>query len=416
MQAAVRPRQQPSVPKADDGLDPSTGEPFALTVRGLGKQYSGNRWTVKDLSFDVPHGEIFGLIGPSGIGKSTILNMIAGFVRPTTGRVVLRGVDVTDRPSHKRSFGMVFQDYALFPHLTAAENIAFGLRLRRMDRKKREQRVRELLEFVSLSERGHHFPRELSGGEQQRVGLARALATDPPLILLDEPLVSLDTRLREQMRREIKRILKAADVSAVMVTHDPVEAFDMCDRLGIMEDGTIAQAGTPDEIYRRPSSLGVAELLGDINVLSGIAGPVRPSGRIEVTMGSGHVTDAHLGAPLSAGDEGWLLVRPEAIRLVDQASPSSVLGGTVLAREMLGHVIRYRVMTSGGQRISCIEMHGVSNHEVGTQIGIHWESSDVSFVRPTAGRADAAGGDDAPLDHALPGAPVISEPSPDGDS
>jgi ABC-type Fe3+/spermidine/putrescine transport system ATPase subunit len=337
----------------------------------------------------VPEGEIFGLIGPSGIGKSTILNMIAGFVRPTTGRVLLRGVDVTDRPSYKREFGMVFQDYALFPHLTAAENIAFGLRLRRQARAKRAHRVNELLEFVSLSERGHHFPRELSGGEQQRVGLARALATDPPLILLDEPLVSLDTRLREQMRREIKRILKAAGVSAVMVTHDPVEAFDMCDRLGIMQDQTIAQIGTPDEIYRRPSSLGVAELLGDINVLSGMAGGIRAGGRIEVTVGSGHLTDAHMAAPFSAGEGGWLLVRPEAIRLVREDSSETVLGGTVLAREMLGHVVRYRVGV-GEQHITCIEMHGVSDHQIGSRIGIHWEPAEVSFVRPTPGRTEGA--------------------------
>jgi ABC-type Fe3+/spermidine/putrescine transport system ATPase subunit len=285
-----------------------------LELRNLDKSYSDG-WTLSDVSFSVEDGEILGLLGPSGCGKTTLLRLIAGLEAPDSGRILVDGKDVTGTPPHRRGFGLMFQEYALFPHKDVFENVAFGLRMEGRARREIEERVTDTLALVGLEGFGHRDVSQLSGGERQRVALARSLAPQPRLLMLDEPLGALDRALRERLMDELPEILHRAGVTVITVTHDQEEAFAVADRVALMRGGEVVQIGAPQELYRRPGSTWIARFLGLTNLLNArviAAGCVRtPLGDLRVEgLGDGD---------WGVGSEGQLLVRPEAARLLHEA-------------------------------------------------------------------------------------------------
>jgi len=292
-----------------------------LEVDRLEKTFAaGEAAAVSRASFSVGEGELLALLGPSGCGKTTTLRMIGGFETPDSGRVLLRGRDITHLPPEARGIGFVFQDYALFPHLNVIDNVKFGLR--RMSRTEAETRAREMLRLVGLESLARRKPHALSGGQQQRVALARTLAVAPPLVLLDEPFSNLDAAMRVETRQEVRRLLKDTGSAAILVTHDQEEALALADRIAVMESGQVRQIGTPDEIYRNPVNAFVASFIGRSNIVQGRA--------------SGMDVDTPFGRlPLSRAANGAvnLAVRPEQIMLeVDPEATASIVG-----REYRGH-------------------------------------------------------------------------------
>ncbi|MBI2368886.1 MAG: ABC transporter ATP-binding protein [Deltaproteobacteria bacterium] len=283
---------------------------------------------VRDLGLEVREGEFLTLLGPSGCGKTTTLRLIAGFLHPEQGRILVGGRDVTALPPQQRGIGMVFQDYVLFPHLTVEENIGFGLRERGAPRDEIRRRVREMLELVRLPEIGGRLPRELSGGQQQRVALARAVAYAPRLLLMDEPLGALDLKLREAMQIELHRIQRALGMTTIYVTHDQEEAFSLSDRIAVLEGGRLIQVGTPRELYRAPRNQFVAHFVGKINFLRGTVldgvGPVA-----SVKLEDGHQIRVRAPGPLRPGASVCVAVRPEALRVwagAPEPQPEAVPG------------------------------------------------------------------------------------------
>lgn len=242
--------------------------PPLVQIEGISKRF-GDAIALEDLSLDIAQGEFVTFLGPSGCGKSTTLRILGGFERPDTGRVILNGEDVTNQPPEKRHVNMVFQDYALFPHMTVVQNISFALELKGMDKSAIKRRVDEIMSFLELETYGDRYPGQLSGGQRQRVALARALAPDPALLLLDEPLGALDAKLRGQVQRELKFIQRQTDKTFFFVTHDQEEALTMSDRIVVMNAGRVEQDGTPEDLYFQPASRFVAEFIGETNLLSG---------------------------------------------------------------------------------------------------------------------------------------------------
>jgi len=273
------------------------------------RDYGGVR-AVDSLDLAIFEGEFLSLLGPSGCGKTTTLSLIAGFVEPTAGRILIDGEDVTGRPAHLRGLGVVFQSYALFPHLSVFENVAFGLRERRATAAEIARRVGEALELVRLDRVGRQRPAELSGGMQQRVALARALVYRPRVLLLDEPLAALDKKLREEMRDELRAIQRSVGITTVFVTHDQAEALGLSDRIAVMSRGRIEQLGAPREIYERPASRFVADFIGASTVLRGraVAGDM-------VALSRDLTIRVIVGEALRAGEEVELAIRPERVRL-----------------------------------------------------------------------------------------------------
>jgi putative spermidine/putrescine transport system ATP-binding protein len=305
-----------------------------LALRGLTRRY-GSVLALDGLDLDIAGGEFLALLGPSGCGKTTALRMIAGFERPDAGSVLLDDRDITDLPASKRDMGMVFQAYSLFPNLTVAQNVAFGLRVRRRSRAEQAGRAGELLDLVGLAEQGDRYPHQLSGGQQQRVALARALAVAPRVLLLDEPLSALDARVRVQLREEIRRIQLEFGITAVFVTHDQAEALSVADRVGVMRSGRLEQVAGPDELYERPATAFVAEFVGTMNRL-----PARlADGGVEVLGARRPVLGARPPGPAVVA-----LVRPEAVAVrADPAGP-----GRVLTRTFSGATTRLAVLLPDG--------------------------------------------------------------------
>ena len=280
-----------------------------VELQGCTKDYGGVR-AVDALDLTIFEGEFLSLLGPSGCGKTTTLSLIAGFVEPTAGRILIDGEDVTGRPAHLRGLGVVFQSYALFPHLSVFENVAFGLRERRVPSAEIGRRVNEALDLVHLEGAGRQRPAELSGGMQQRVALARALVYRPRVVLLDEPLAALDKKLREGMRDELRAIQRSVGITTVFVTHDQAEALGLSDRIAVMSRGRIEQLGAPREIYERPASRFVADFIGASTVLRG-----RAVARDLVALAPGLTIRVAAGEALRAGEEVELAIRPERVRL-----------------------------------------------------------------------------------------------------
>ena len=320
-----------------------------LDVVSLTKAYS-DAVVVGPLSFTVRKGEFFSLLGPSGCGKSTTLRCIAGFERPTSGKILLAGERLDTKPPYRRELGLVFQSHALFPHLTVAGNVGFGLALRKFETKEIERRVGWALELVGLSGLEKRMPSQISGGQQQRVALARSLVLKPPLLLLDEPLSSLDLKLRQQMREELRALQRQLGQTTVFVTHDQTEALSMSDRIAVLSNGRIEQIGTPRDIYRRPVSRFVADFIGQCNILDAVV-ESRSGASARIRTGSGRILSGVVSAGLKAhaGDAVWAVIRPEDV-LIRQSSENddgSSFSGIVTDVEFLGEDTQIRIEVPG---------------------------------------------------------------------
>ena len=317
----------------------------AIKLDQVTKTFDGRVMAVDSVTLDIAAGEFFSLLGPSGCGKTTSLRMIAGFEHPDSGRVHVGGRDITDLPVHKRDMGMVFRSYALFPHRTVAENVAFGLRMREVPKPDIERRVAAALAQVALTGFEARKPGQLSGGQQQRVALARALVVEPPVLLCDEPLGALDRKLRQQMQFELKELQKRLGVTLVFVTHDQEEALAMSDRIAVMNKGRVEQVGTPTEIYERPRTRFVADFIGEINILE-------EGGRLRA-------------------------LRPEKIRLV--AADGARLSGKVETANYLGGSTLLRVQPASGPSMLVRETHAGerASRAPGDAVGLAWNDGDA---------------------------------------
>jgi spermidine/putrescine ABC transporter ATP-binding subunit len=318
-----------------------------VELRGCTRDFGAVR-AVDALDLAVYEGELLSLLGPSGCGKTTTLNLIAGFVAPGAGRVIVDGQDVTARPPHERGLGVVFQSYALFPHMSVFENVAFGLRERRVAEPEIGRRVGEALALVRLAGQGERRPRDLSGGMQQRAALARALVYAPRVLLLDEPLAALDRKLREEMRAELREILREVGITTVFVTHDQAEALSLSDRIAVMNRGRIEQLGPPREVYERPATRFVADFIGGSSRLRG-----RASAADRVELGREVSVEVRLARPLQIGEEVELGIRPE--RVIVGAPVAAVganrLPGRVTRLTYLGDHTEVAVEIEGGQSL-----------------------------------------------------------------
>jgi iron(III) transport system ATP-binding protein len=318
-------------------------EPY-LQVRNVSKSF-GNFLALDDISLDVQRGELVCFLGPSGCGKTTLLRVIAGLEEQNAGQIIQDGTDVSRLPPSRRTFGIVFQSYALFPNLTAAQNVAYGLENRRLPRPQVKAKVDELLQLVGLGDSGHKYPAQLSGGQQQRIALARAIALSPGLLLLDEPLSALDARVRASLRTEITRLQRQLNITTILVTHDQVEALTMADRIVVMSNGRIIQEGTPLEVYQEPSTPFVANFVGEMNFLPAVVtsepGQVRCAD-FDLPVGS-RLNDAHPGAAVT------LAIRPEAVKVVNtSAAGDGAMPALVVETEFLGPFYRVRLQLGGG--------------------------------------------------------------------
>jgi putative spermidine/putrescine transport system ATP-binding protein len=347
----------------------------AIRLRGLRKEF-GSVVAVDLVDLDVEDGEFLTMLGPSGSGKTTVLRMIAGFVLPTAGRVELGGVDVTARPPFDRDVNTVFQDYALFPHMSVQENVEYGMRVRNVERGQRRRRAVEALESVQLGGYGARRPNELSGGQRQRVALARALVNRPKVLLLDEPLGALDLKLREQMQVELKGIQRQVGITFVFVTHDQQEALTMSDRIAVFHDGRIEQIGPPAEVYERPATEFVAGFVGTSNLLRGAA------------------------ARTVLGRDGVWSVRPEKIRVLDPGTVAEVglrfADGVVREVVYVGDVTRFVVeLDAGGELVALQQNLDTSSSDVlafrGRAVRLVWRPEhEFEVGAGTAGSPPAA--------------------------
>ena len=315
----------------------STDAPHVRFI-GVQKTYDGASLRVRDLNPDIRRGEFLTLLGPSGSGKTTTLMMLAGFETPTSGEILLEGKVINRVPPHKRNIGMVFQNYALFPHMTVADNLRFPLRVRKLSTDEIEARVRRALAMIRLEEYAERYPQQLSGGQQQRVALARALVFDPQLVLMDEPLGALDKNLREQMQLEIKHLQRTLGVTVVFVTHDQGEALTMSDRIAVFHQGAIQQIDTPERIYEHPVNSFVANFIGENNVLPGIVRRM-DGGTCEVELDCGPCVIACRG-PVGLGERTLVCIRPERVVLAPPENHPNRLGATVRETIYLGDQVR----------------------------------------------------------------------------
>jgi spermidine/putrescine ABC transporter ATP-binding subunit len=341
----------------------------------------GSTVAVDDVSLDVREGEFVSLLGPSGCGKTTLLRSIAGFQPVTSGRIVVAGQDITRVPPHRRPVHMVFQRYALFPHKTVAENVGFALELRRVRGRERQERVRRMLELVQLPGFGDRAVDELSGGQAQRVALARALVTDPPVLLLDEPLAALDLKLRQAMQLELRELQQRVGSTFIFVTHDQEEAMVMSDRIMLMDGGHLVQSGTPEELYRRPATLFASTFLGEANVFHG---SVARDGDDAVLLSG----DVKLSMPPDGqdGGEAVIALRPELIRI--SASADGAAGGVdhaageVSRVVFLGSLVRY-IVRVGDREVLVQDAggDGARRYGEGDRVVLSWTPSAVVPVR-----------------------------------
>ena len=317
-----------------------TASEALVTFRGVQKTYDGTSLVVRDLNLDIQRGEFLSLLGPSGSGKTTTLMMLAGFESPTAGEICLNGQPITRTPPHKRNFGMVFQNYALFPHMTVAENIAYPLQVRKLPRAELEAKVKRALEMVQMDTMGMRYPAQMSGGQQQRVALARALVFDPQLVLMDEPLGALDKQLREHMQIELKALHRRLGVTFVYVTHDQAEALTMSDRVAVFNDGRIQQIDRVDRLYETPVNRFVANFVGDNAVLQAKVHATNGD-TCDVVLPSGERLQGINVNRAGVGDAVQCSVRPERIELAEAARPNTV-SGTVMDIIYFGDHLRLR--------------------------------------------------------------------------
>jgi putative spermidine/putrescine transport system ATP-binding protein len=354
----------------------------ALSFQNVTRRY-GSVTAVNDVTLDIAPGEFFALLGPSGSGKTTLLMLLAGFDQPTEGRVLMSGTPVSDMPPHRRQIGVVFQNYALFPHLTAADNVAYPLKMRGVARAERAARVNAALDLVNLTDRGSSYPSQLSGGQQQRVALARAIVFGPRLLLMDEPLGALDRRLRDQMQQELKRIQGELGITVIYVTHDQSEAMAMANRIGIMAGGRLLQVADPETIYAAPSDHFVARFLGERSILRATA---TDGGRGYEIAGARHALPSAATTPFD------IVVRPEnvSVHSVTETLADGVSGIPATIRDItyLGAGWRVGLELSDGQPLLASIMRGddaaAGGFVPGQPVIARWAPASVA-VLPTEG-------------------------------
>ena len=358
----------------------------ALALRGLTKHF-GTAVAVDGIDLEVRPGEFLTLLGPSGSGKTTTLRMVAGFMAPTSGVIEIDGSDMTRVPPYRRDVGMVFQNYALFPHMTAAENVAFPLRMRHRPAAEIRTRVAEALELVKLASFGDRYPRQLSGGQQQRIALARAVVFEPRLLLMDEPLGALDRKLRESLQLEIIRVSRQLGATVLYVTHDQEEALVMSDRIAIFSMGRIEQLGSGEDLYDRPASLFVADFIGESNILRGRYEVDGAAGGWMTRDGSrwqvGPVSAAR--ADVVPGAAAALVVRPERMRILSDGAATdglNVVDATVDEVLYLGPDIKYQLALASGQRLTIREPRESDGRELqrGDRVRVGWKVGDGLLV------------------------------------
>ncbi len=357
----------------------SENDRIAIALDGVSKRF-GSHTAVDDVTLEIREGEFFSMLGPSGCGKTTSLRMIAGFEEPDSGRVVLQGTEVTSVSANRRAVNMVFQQYALFPHMSIYDNVAFGLKMKRVPSSEHRARVQELLQVVDLEGLENRRPRQLSGGQQQRVALARALVNRPAALLLDEPLGALDVKLRKHMQLELKRIQLELGTTFVYVTHDQEEALAMSDRIAVMNRGKVEQLGTPREIYDHPSTAFVADFIGSLNAIELT---------IDELVGEYSVTrlgeDERVVAPAAGrrpGDAVRVAVRPEHVHVGTAATgEGSRLTGTVAQVVYLGMYTQFHVDTRAGRIVSHrIADESTAGLEAGSRVTLTWLPEHASFL------------------------------------
>ncbi|MGZ5066349.1 MAG: ABC transporter ATP-binding protein [Usitatibacter sp.] len=318
-----------------------------IAIRDLSKRF-GSLVVVERASFDIGEGELFTLLGPSGCGKTTLLRLIAGFNAPDAGLVLFDGRNVNDVPPHQRGIGMVFQNYALWPHMTVKENVAYGLKLRKTPGDEIARRIDSVLEKVRLAGLGERYPGQLSGGQQQRVALARALVLNPKILLLDEPLSNLDAKVRVQVRAEIRKLQKELGITTVYVTHDQEEALTLSDRIAVFNQGRVFQVGTPRELYQRPANRFVADFIGVNNLVEGTVRSLDAAGAralVDTPVGAFGATAA---AGLQAGAKCVVCVRPENVDLEEVTADENSVKGRIAFAAYLGNTLRYDVDLGSG--------------------------------------------------------------------
>ena len=371
---------------AGTGSTPATraARPPVLEVRNVSKRF-GETVAVDDVSFDVHDGEFLFLIGPSGCGKTTTLRMIGGYERATSGEIAIRGRVVNDVPLEKRNIGMVFQSYALFPHMTVTRNVEYGLRMRKLPASERRARVGEVLDLVELSDLGERYPAQLSGGQRQRVALARVIAYEPDILLLDEPLANLDKRLRDVMRVELKKLQEKVGITTVYVTHDQEEALTMADRLIVMEGGRMLQIGSPKALYNRPGTAFVATFLGETSSFRGVVESDR-EGVAHVAMDDGFQATFRHREDVSVGDRVMVSIRPEAVTVTPERPDGgeNVVAGNVDFVSYLGSHVVYMIRTDGGHaliRASEPIPSGEARFASGDRVFASWDIDHVVYVR-----------------------------------
>ncbi len=348
----------------------------AIELSGIAKHYGAVR-AVQDIDLAVGPGEFVTILGPSGSGKTTLLSLIAGLVEPTAGRIRIGGRDVTRLPAAQRNVGLVFQSYALFPHMTVFGNVAFPLRVRGLPRPEVERRVAAVLRLVRLSGLETRKPHQLSGGQQQRVALARAMVFEPTILLLDEPLAALDRKLREEVRAELRRLQRAVGVTTLLVTHDQDEALSLSDWIVVLNEGRIQQTATPHEAYLHPANRFVADFLGTANLFEGELR--RADGRLGLVLDGGEVLP--VGATGAAeGRRAWALLRPERV-VLDEGRDGEGLRAIVTEAVYHGQTVRYQVRLRDGREMVAVAADVVPRFTPDTAVRLTWRPEDV-WVMP----------------------------------
>jgi len=362
-------------------------EQTILQLQGISKSFADKR-VVHPLDLDIRHGEFITLLGPSGCGKTTLLRLIAGFERPDAGTIRLAGQDITRLPPNQRPVNTVFQSYALFPHMSVFDNVAYGLRAERRPRAEVDSRVREVLNMVQLGELAGRRPDQLSGGQQQRVAIARAVIKKPRLLLLDEPLSALDYKLRKQMQIELKRIQRELGITFVFVTHDQEEALSMSDRVVVMRAGHVEQIGTPRDVYENPCNLFVAGFVGEINVFDAEVTEVLGDGRLVGRIEGRRVTLPARNGGFVVGDALHVLLRPEDLRLLPPEREEG-FGGEVVERNYKGMTLESVIRLESGHQLLASEFFDESDpdfdYRLGERIRVTWVPNwEVLLPRETA--------------------------------
>ncbi|MCA1297472.1 ABC transporter ATP-binding protein [Stappia indica] len=357
----------------------------SVRYENVQKSYDGETLVVKNLNLDIPPGEFLTMLGPSGSGKTTCLMMLAGFEPATHGEIFLNDRPINNVPPHKRGIGMVFQNYALFPHMSVAENLAFPLQVRGMGKAEQEEKVTRALEMVELGSFGSRRPAQLSGGQQQRVAVARALVFEPELVLMDEPLGALDKQLREQMQYEIKHIHENIGVSIVYVTHDQTEALTMSDRVAVFNDGIIQQLSEPDQLYENPQNSFVAQFIGENNKLSGTVVAV-DGGTCDVKLDDGTMLKAEAVNIGHVGSRTTISLRPERVEFDTNERMDNLIPGEIREMIYLGDHIRVRMKVAGNDEfIVKVRNRGEKRDlRAGQTVEIGWATGDCKALDPVA--------------------------------